>query len=65
MHVWGVGDSGLVDGFEMPHVSVINYLQTKVSGRGSKVITSERFDHLSFVRSFVIHASLTCFPIFN
>lgn len=65
MHVWGVGGSGLVDGFEMPHMSVINYLQTKFSCRGSKVITSEHFDRLSFVRSFVIHASLTCFPIFN
>ena len=45
--------------------SIINYLQTKVSRRGNKVITSEHFDRLSFVRSFVIHTTLTCFPIFN
>ena len=63
--VWGVGGSSLVDGFEMPHACIINYLQTKVSRRGNKVITSEHFDRLSFVRSFVSHATLTCFPIFN
>lgn len=46
-----------MDGLEMPHVSVINYLQTKVSCRGSKRKEFRTFDRLSFVRSVVIHAA--------